>query len=113
MSSPGRPKRKATDKDRGVRLNLDMPVRTKKRLEKLRDDTDAGSMATVIRDMIAAYEVLIESVASGGVVYIQYPDGDRERITLTSGKVHARPFHRKKSATKQRQSRSTPAKASR
>ena len=60
------------------RLNLQMSDSLRKRLEKLRDATEADSLAEVIRRSLATYELLHNQIEMGGRVIIRSLDGDKE-----------------------------------
>ena len=65
-----------------TRLNLEMNVAVRERMERLRDVTDAESLTEVIRRSLAIYEVLWDAKHDGGRVMIRSNDGEREVIIL-------------------------------
>jgi hypothetical protein len=69
---------KATPK----RLNLEMSERLRSVLENLREQTDAESLADVVRKALAVYDFLWQEKASGGRLVIKGKDGERELVLL-------------------------------
>jgi|GEM_PF-5089511 len=55
------------------------------RMKALRDDTLADSLTEVVRRALAIYEYLWRSKKDGGTIYLQFPDGERERLELLLG----------------------------
>ena len=64
------------------RLNLQMSDNVRKRLEKLRDEIDADSLAEVIRKSLATYEFLFAQKKKGGKVIIKSSGEEKEVILL-------------------------------
>jgi hypothetical protein len=64
------------------RLTLEMAVSVRKRLEHLRDRTEADSLAEVIRRALAVYDVLWDEKEKGNRVTIQGDHGDRELLLV-------------------------------
>jgi hypothetical protein len=64
------------------RLTLEMARSVRKRLEHLRDRTEADSLAEVIRRALAVYEVLWDQKAKGCRVMVQGGDGERELLLV-------------------------------
>ncbi len=64
------------------RLTLEMATSVRKRLEHLRDRTEADSLAEVIRRALAVYDVLWNEKLKGRRVMIQGPDGDDQELLL-------------------------------
>ena len=69
-----RPKRNTPTK----RLNLEMNEKVKKNIERLRDETQADSLAEVIRRALALYDTLWETTRDGSAVIIRTESIDRE-----------------------------------
>ena len=59
-----------------------MSDNVRKRLEKLRDEIDADSLAEVIRKSLATYEFLFDQTKNGGKVIIKSSSGEKEVILL-------------------------------
>ena len=54
----------------------------RKRLEKLRDEIDADSLAEVIRRSLATYEFLYTQTKKGKKLIIKSSDGEKEVVLL-------------------------------
>ncbi len=67
------------------RLTIEMPLRLKDRIEKMRDLTGSQSLVSVIRDSLAVYERLLESWSAGATVVVRGTDGKEREIVLCSG----------------------------
>jgi hypothetical protein len=64
-----------------VRLNLELTEEVRRKLEALREKTDADSLAEVIRRSLAVYDLLCEHRGSGGAIILRDEHGvDREVI---------------------------------
>ena len=59
-----------------------MSQAVRKRLEKLRDEIDADSLAEVIRKSLAVYELLHAQTKKGGKVVIKSSGGEKEVLLL-------------------------------
>ena len=74
----GRPKRSGTY----VRLNLDMRDDVKRRIEELRDEMHARSLAEVLQRALAVYDYVYRHEQEGAQVVVKYSDGEEERLKL-------------------------------
>lgn len=74
----GRPKRPGNY----VRINLDMPEDVKNRLNELRDETRASSLAMVLERALAVYDYVYEQEKTGGQVVVKDASGSEERLKL-------------------------------
>jgi hypothetical protein len=61
------------------RLNLIMSKKVRLRLERLRDQIDADSLAEVIRYSLAVYDFLLSEKKRGGELLVRSSDGKTER----------------------------------
>jgi hypothetical protein len=59
-----------------------MTDNVRKRLERLRDEIDADSLAEVIRKSLATYELLHAQTKKGGKVMIRSSEGEKEVILI-------------------------------
>ena len=59
-----------------------MSDNVRKRLEKLRDEIEADSLAEVIRKSLATYEFLHMQTKRGGKVVIKSSGGEKELVLL-------------------------------
>ena len=59
-----------------------MSDNVRKRLEKLRDEIDADSLAEVIRKSLAVYETLQAQTKNGGKVIIKSSSGREKEVVL-------------------------------
>tara|TARA_Y100000589_G_C27117327_1_gene614832 strand:- start:503 stop:730 length:228 start_codon:yes stop_codon:yes gene_type:complete len=64
-----------------ARLNLDLPQSARERLETLRIETEADSLAEVIRRSLALYELLWQQQQQG-VQIIARKDDEEKRVLL-------------------------------
>jgi len=66
------------------RLTLDMSERARERLEQLWKDTEADSLAEVVRKALAVYEFLMGAKRNGGKLVIKGvgEEPDREVVLL-------------------------------
>ena len=64
------------------RLNLEMTESVRTRLEALRHQTEADSLAEVIRRSLAVYDFLLSEKEKGGKLVIKTSNGDKEVILL-------------------------------
>lgn len=72
-------KRTPKNKEPKVRLSLDLPERTRDRIESLRVRTEAASTSEVIRRGMVVYEAMWHEIETGGSVIIRSKNGiDRE-----------------------------------
>lgn len=65
-----------------VRLNLEMSESVRKRLEALRDKTDADSLAEVIRRALAAYELVVTGREEGAELILRGACGKEETVVI-------------------------------
>lgn len=61
-----------------VRLNLEIPERTKARLEAVRELSESETITEVIRRAITVYETLLLQQSQGNKILIRNNTGDRE-----------------------------------
>ncbi len=61
-----------------VRLNLEIPERTKARLEAVRELSESETITEVIRRALVVYETLLLQQAQGNKILIRNNTGDRE-----------------------------------
>ena len=61
------------------RLNLEMPVEVRKRLEQLRDATNADSLSEVIRRALGVYAYLLDEQKAGRKLITKGKAKDDER----------------------------------
>ena len=64
------------------RLNLEMSNSVRKKLEKLQQQTEADSLAEVIRRSLAVYDFLWSEKRKGGKLVIKSSDGDKEVVII-------------------------------
>ena len=64
------------------RLNLEMPEETRRKLENLRKETNADSLAEVIRKALAVYDFLWHERAGGSRLMMRSEDGEKELVLL-------------------------------
>ena len=62
------------------RLTLEMAESVRKQLEHLRDQTNADSLAEVIRRALAVYDLLRKATHDGGKIVIETETGQRELV---------------------------------
>jgi hypothetical protein len=65
-----------------TRLNLEMGEQVRKRLEHLRDVTQADSLAEVIRRALTVYDFLWSERDQGGKLVVKREDGEKELVLL-------------------------------
>ena len=65
-----------------TRLNLEITLAVRDRLERLREDTEADSLTEVIRRALAVYEMLWQNNAQGSQTILRQPDGSEREILL-------------------------------
>ncbi|MEM6485215.1 MAG: hypothetical protein AAF662_09550 [Pseudomonadota bacterium] len=66
----GRPKKQGDFE----RVSLDIEKDLKRRIEEIRDDTRAGSLAAVMATAFAVYEYVHEMESKGGQFVLRLPD---------------------------------------
>ena len=74
---PRLPRKKPTS-----RLNLEMSLVVRQRLERLRDETDADSLSEVIRKALAVYEYLWDAKSSGASLLVKDDSREKELLLL-------------------------------
>lgn len=62
------------------RLSLEMAESVRKQLEHLRDQTNADSLAEVIRRALAVYDLLRKTAFEGGKIILETRDAERELV---------------------------------
>lgn len=65
-----------------VRLNLELPVPVKERLEQVRLDTNAGSISEVIRRSLAVYFMLVDGRQKKAKLVMIEEDGTRRELLV-------------------------------
>ena len=63
-----------------IRLNLEIPERSKKQLDVLVERTDANSMSEVFRRAIALYDLLTMEKELGSTTVIRSQDGSEKFV---------------------------------
>ncbi len=63
-----------------TRLSLEMAESVRKQLEHIRDQTNADSLAEVIRRALAVYDILRKTTADGGVIVLQTATGEQRLV---------------------------------
>lgn len=71
-----------TKKHEVSRLNLEMPVEVRSRLEEIKDRTRADSLAEVIKRALSLYGYVMDEKQTGHKLFLRGPEGDREIIVL-------------------------------
>lgn len=74
------PKSKTNSKRK--RLSLDLTPQVKRRIENLREITEAESLTEVIRRALASYELLCEAQVSGKSILVRDVDGTESTVIL-------------------------------
>ena len=59
-----------------------MPQTARDRLEQLREDTEAETLAEVIRNALSLYDTILKETRSGNQLMIQEPDGSLARVIV-------------------------------
>ena len=72
----------AASKRSTQRVQLELPDRSMKRLKNLKEETEAGSYAEVIKNALMAYVWLIESNRKGETLMIKNADGEVKEIEI-------------------------------
>lgn len=75
MARPKRP-------GKHVRVNLDMPEDVKKRIEDLRDETHASSLAMVLQRALAVYDYIYRTEQEGARIVVHHADGNQEHLRI-------------------------------
>lgn len=65
-----------------VRFQMELPEKSYQRLRKLKDKTEATSYAEVTKNALKLYEILIQTIDDGGVVYFKDKDGNTKELQL-------------------------------
>lgn len=68
-----------------VRVQLDLPPKSMARLNALKEATEAGSNAEVIRNALRLYEAMIKEVQDGNEFMVRRPDGTIGPIKIFAG----------------------------
>jgi len=66
-----------------VRLNLELPVRVRDQLERLKELSEADSLTEVIRRALRIFELLLEMRASKASIIIRAKDGSEKEIIIS------------------------------
>ncbi len=64
------------------RLNLEMAIGVRKKLEQIKDETQADSLAEVIRRALSVYDFLLSERKNGQRLVSQGPAGEKEVVLL-------------------------------
>jgi len=65
---------------RKMRLNLDMPVNVRRRMEELKVETDSDSLAEVIRRSAALYDFMITHKKDGFEAILRDEEGNEKLV---------------------------------
>ena len=68
-----------TKSSKGKPLNIQMTTVARSRLERLRESTQAETLADVVRRALAVYEFLCQEQSNGAQLRIRRPDDDTDR----------------------------------
>lgn len=74
-----RPKRELSER---ARLHLEVPMRVREQLERLRDTSGADSITEVVRRSLAVYEAMLTASRDGRVVIVRDKDGTERELLL-------------------------------
>ena len=80
-----RPKRTAPS----TRLNLEMHAEVRTRLEWIKDEIHADSLAEVIRKAVAVYDALLTATREGGTVIVRTDDGVERQVLIPEFRAKA------------------------
>lgn len=70
--------------EKRVRLNLELPVRVRDQLERLRKMSEADSLTEVIRRAVRIFELLLEMRAAKATIIVRAKDGSEKEIIIIS-----------------------------
>jgi len=65
-----------------VRINLEMPKYVKDRIERLKEYSEADSMAEVLRSALAVYEYLWQEKKKSSELIIREKDSKKETVVV-------------------------------
>lgn len=65
-----------------VRLNLDLPVSVRERMDRVREMSEADTISEVIRRSLAVYEALLDMAHDGAKVVTRGRDGTEEVVLM-------------------------------
>ena len=65
------------------RLNLKLPQTVRDRLEELREESEAETLAEVIRRSLAVYDTLLRETQDGKEILVRDTKGNLTRVILT------------------------------
>ncbi len=69
------------NKEARVRLNLDLPKRTRDRLERVREMSEADSLTEVVKRALSVYDVLLTAkFERNGRILLKTSDGESELL---------------------------------
>ena len=63
-----------------VRLNLDMPVEVKEKIEALRDTNGIESLSEVVRRALAIYDLVMSAQAEGTAIIFKPKEGPEQHM---------------------------------
>lgn len=69
-------------KEPKIRVNLELPERTRERIDRLQHLSEAETMTEVIRKAVAVYDALFTTIRSGGKVVLRSADGVERELVL-------------------------------
>ena len=69
--------------EKRVRLNLELPVRVRDQLERLKKMSEADSLTEVIRRAVILFEFLLELRASKATIIIRAKNGSEKEVILS------------------------------
>ena len=70
------------NKLKGGRLNLEIGIEVRERMEELKNETVARSLTDVVSRALAVYEFLWTEKKKGGKILVQDDEGTRELVLL-------------------------------
>lgn len=65
-----------------TRVQLDLPPTSMERLRVLREKTEAGNYAEVLRNALRLYEALVSEAEKGGDVLVRDKEGKETRVFM-------------------------------
>lgn len=69
-----------------VRLNFQVAVAVRDRLETLRQRSGADTLTEVVRRALATYELLLDHYSTGGTLIVRDAKGAEKELLLPEGK---------------------------
>ena len=67
--------------NKATKLSLSLTEKARQQMEKLRDRTDADTLAEVVRRSLALYDFIVQQREDGGKFYVE-ADGERTLVEL-------------------------------